>query len=88
MAGLTPEADRRSFPCTKRLRPAPHFIRTIYNAALYRAFVSVRQFILSLVALVAIGHANLTTDLTGRKPNASGITQLGRDMVRRNTIDA
>jgi hypothetical protein len=47
----------------------------------------VRQFILSLVALVAIGHANLTTDLTGRKPNGSGITQLGRDIVRKSLVE-
>jgi len=44
----------------------------------------IRQFTLSLLALVAIVHANLTTDLTGRAPTASGITQLGRDIVRKS----
>jgi hypothetical protein len=43
---------------------------------------NVRQIMLSLVALVAILHANLTADLTGRAPNAAGITQLGRDILR------
>jgi hypothetical protein len=44
----------------------------------------VRHLILSLLAVVAIGHANLATDLTGRAPKASGITQLARDILRRS----
>jgi hypothetical protein len=44
----------------------------------------VRNVILSLLAVVVIGHANLATDLTGRAPNASGITQLARDILRRS----
>jgi hypothetical protein len=39
------------------------------------------------LALVAVAHANLTTDLTGRTPNPSGMTQLERDILRKsNTI--
>jgi len=41
-----------------------------------------RQFVLTLVVLAAIAHANLATDLTGRAPNASGMTRLGRDLLR------
>jgi hypothetical protein len=55
--------------------------------AIRSASTRVRQCILSLVALIAIGHANLTTDLTGRTPNASGITQLGRDILRKASGD-
>jgi hypothetical protein len=39
---------------------------------------------LSLVALVAVAHANYAADLTGRAPNAAGITQLGRDITRKS----
>jgi hypothetical protein len=65
-----------------------HFIQNIYHAAVYRACMRNtsnrdRQVILSLWALLAVAHANLTADLTGRAPKAAGITQLGRDMVRR-----
>jgi hypothetical protein len=42
----------------------------------------VRQITLGLVVLAAVGHANLATDLTGRAPNAFGMTRLGRDLLR------
>jgi hypothetical protein len=37
----------------------------------------------SVLALVAIAHANLAADLTGRTPTASGMTQIGRDLLRK-----
>jgi hypothetical protein len=40
-----------------------------------------RQITLGLVVLAAVGHANLATDLTGRAPNAFGVTRLGRDLL-------
>jgi hypothetical protein len=43
-----------------------------------------RQFTLGLLVLVAVGHANLACDLTGRAPNTSGITRLGRDLLRKS----
>ena len=43
----------------------------------------VRQVILGLVVLADVGHANLATDLTGRAPNTSGMTRLGRDLLRK-----
>jgi hypothetical protein len=39
---------------------------------------------LGLLVLVAVGHANLACDLTGRAPNTSGITRLGRDLLRKS----
>ena len=67
------------------------FITEYLSSAAYRASVvirstsaRIRQFILSLLALAAIVHANLTTDLTGRAPTSSGITQLGRDILRKS----
>jgi hypothetical protein len=42
-----------------------------------------RQVILGLVVLAAVGHANLAADLTGRAPNTSGMTRLGRDLLRK-----
>lgn len=44
----------------------------------------VRQIMLRLVALIAVAHANLSADLTGRMPNAAGMMQLGRDIVRKS----
>jgi hypothetical protein len=39
---------------------------------------------LSLLALIGMAHANLTTDLTGRTPTTSGMTQVGRDLQRKS----
>jgi hypothetical protein len=46
-----------------------------------------RQITLGLVVLAAVGHANLTTDLTGRAPNTSGMTRLGRDLLRKSAAE-
>jgi hypothetical protein len=46
-----------------------------------------RQVVLGLVVLAAIGHANLATDLTGRAPNTSGMTRLGRDLLRKSVAE-
>jgi hypothetical protein len=46
-----------------------------------------RQITLGLVVLAAVGHANLATDLTGRAPNASGMTRLGRDLLRKSAAE-
>jgi hypothetical protein len=46
-----------------------------------------RQIILGLVVLVAVAHANLATDLTGRAPNTYGMTRLGRDLLRKSTAE-
>ena len=69
------------------------FLTEYLSSAAYRASVvirstsaRIRQFILSLLALAAIVHANLTTDLTGRAPTSSGITQLGRDILRKGRV--
>jgi len=43
-----------------------------------------RQFTLGLLLLVAVGHANLACDLTGRAPNTSGMARLGRDLLRKS----
>jgi hypothetical protein len=43
-----------------------------------------RQIILGLVVLVAVAHANLASDLTGRAPNTYGMTRLGRDLLRKS----
>jgi hypothetical protein len=59
------------------------------NAAVIRSASSrIRQLTLSLLTLVVIGYANLTTDLTGREPKACGITQLGRDISRKSLGEA
>jgi len=47
----------------------------------------VRQITLGLVVLAAVGHANLATDLTGRAPNTSGMTRLGRDLLRKSAAE-
>jgi len=47
----------------------------------------VRQIILGLVVLAAVGHANLAADLTGRAPNTSGMTRLGRDLLRKSIAE-
>jgi hypothetical protein len=47
----------------------------------------VRQIILGLVVVSAVAHANLATDLTGRAPNASGMTRLGRDLLRKSVAE-
>jgi hypothetical protein len=39
---------------------------------------------LSLLALIGMAHANLTTDLTGRTPTTCGMTQVGRDLQRKS----
>jgi hypothetical protein len=39
---------------------------------------------LSLVVLLAVGHANLAADLTGRAPSTFGMTRLGRDLMRKS----
>ena len=43
-----------------------------------------RQYSLGLLVLLAVGHANLAADLTGRAPSASGMTRLGRDLMRKS----
>jgi len=43
-----------------------------------------RQCTLSLLVLLAVGHANLAADLTGRAPSTSGMTRLGRDLTRKS----
>jgi hypothetical protein len=43
-----------------------------------------RQFSLAALVLVAVGHANLAADLTGRAPNTCGMTRLGRDLLRKS----
>jgi hypothetical protein len=43
-----------------------------------------RQFSLAVLVLVAVGHANLAADLTGRAPNTCGMTRLGRDLLRKS----
>jgi hypothetical protein len=43
-----------------------------------------RQTFLGLVVLAAVAHANLAADLTGRAPNVSGMTRLGRDLLRKS----
>jgi hypothetical protein len=43
-----------------------------------------RQVILGLVVLAGVAHANLVTDLSGRAPNTSGMTRLGRDLLRKS----
>jgi hypothetical protein len=43
-----------------------------------------RRFSLALLVLVAVGHANLAADLTGRAPNTCGMTRLGRDLLRKS----
>jgi hypothetical protein len=43
-----------------------------------------RQIILGLVVVAAVAHANLAADLTGRAPHASGMTRLGRDLLRKS----
>jgi hypothetical protein len=40
-----------------------------------------------MLVLLAVAHANLTADLTGKSPNSFGITRLGRDLVRRSVDD-
>jgi len=47
----------------------------------------VRQVLLGLVVLAAVGHANLATDLTGRAPNTFGMTRLGRDLLRKSSAE-
>jgi hypothetical protein len=47
----------------------------------------VRQITLGLVVLAAVGHANLATDLSGRAPNTSGMTRLGRDLLRKSAAE-
>jgi hypothetical protein len=39
---------------------------------------------LSLLAVLVVGHANLAADLTGRAPSTSGMTRLGRDLMRKS----
>jgi hypothetical protein len=46
-----------------------------------------RKIILGLVALAAVGHANLAADLSGRAPNTFGMTRLGRDLLRKSTAE-
>jgi hypothetical protein len=46
-----------------------------------------RQVVLGLVVLAAIAHANLAADLTGRAPNTSGMTRLGRDLLRKSAAE-
>jgi hypothetical protein len=46
-----------------------------------------RQIVLGLLVLAAVAHANLTTDLTGRAPNTSGMTRLGRDLLRKSAAE-
>jgi hypothetical protein len=46
-----------------------------------------RQVVLGLVVLAAVAHANLAADLTGRAPNASGMTRLGRDLLRKSAAE-
>jgi hypothetical protein len=48
----------------------------------------VQQLTLGMLVLVSVAHANLTTDLTGKSPNSSGITRLGRDLLRRSVYDS
>jgi hypothetical protein len=43
-----------------------------------------RQFSLAVLVLVAVGHANLAADLTGRAPSTCGMTRLGRDLLRKS----
>jgi hypothetical protein len=43
--------------------------------------------ILGLVVVSAVAHANLAADLTGRSPNTSGITRLGRDLLRKSAAE-
>jgi hypothetical protein len=45
-----------------------------------------RQFSLAVLVLVAVGHANLAADLTGRAPNTCGMTRLGRDLLRNHWV--
>jgi hypothetical protein len=56
----------------------------IIVAAMRHTSRRLRQFTLGLLVLVAVGHANLACDLTGRAPNTSGITRLGRDLLRKS----
>jgi hypothetical protein len=46
-----------------------------------------RKITLGLVVLAAVGHANLAADLTGRTPNTSGMTRLGRDLLRKSSAE-
>jgi hypothetical protein len=46
-----------------------------------------RQVVLGLVVLAAVAHANLAADLTGRAPNTSGMTRLGRDLLRKSVAE-
>jgi hypothetical protein len=46
-----------------------------------------RQLVLGLVVLAAVAHANLAADLTGRAPNTSGMTRLGRDLLRKSAAE-
>jgi hypothetical protein len=46
-----------------------------------------QQTVLELVVLVAVAHANLAADLTGRAPNTYGMTRLGRDLLRKSLAE-
>jgi hypothetical protein len=44
-----------------------------------------RRIILSLWALIAVTHLNLSADLTGRTPKGAGMAQLARDISRKSS---
>jgi hypothetical protein len=66
--------------------------RLFYGVHGYRHVMSkwpsrAQQTILGLVVLVAVAHANLAADLTGRAPTTYGMTRLGRDLLRKSIAE-
>jgi hypothetical protein len=42
-----------------------------------------RQLSLALLVIAVVYHAHLGVDYSGARPNASGLTRVGRDLMRR-----
>jgi hypothetical protein len=51
-------------------------------------FIGVRGLGLTLLILVAIGHADLQASVAGSGHRISGLGRLGRDLVRRECSEA
>jgi hypothetical protein len=42
-----------------------------------------RQMSLALIVIAVINHGHLEADYSGARPGSSGLTRLGRDLMRR-----
>ncbi len=58
---------------------APEAILCAVNTKILQA----RQMSLALIVIAVVNHGHLEADYAGARPGSSGLTRLGRDLMRR-----